>query len=742
MGSNVGSRAFQNARQQKKLKKQAETLLAAAFTAYREGRQADAQSLCRELLQEQPNCFEALHILGVSIVHGGRFAEGLPWLERAVALDPGSAEAQSNLGFALLNLARYDEARAHLQKAIVLQPNFPTAQRNLADTLLHLKLPEPALAAFIRAIQLKPDDADAWSNRAVAELMLGRWDAATASSERALALRPGHVEALINNGQAQLELRHFAIAEAAFNAALAIQPNRAELLAHRGRLYLLMDRRAQSEADYDAALALDRTLIAGWQGKAELSILNGNLAQATAACNKLLEQNPRSEVGLTLRGACLGRLGDPAGAIQQFDSALEIRPDYAEAISKKIFYQDFVPESDFAVQQATRRAWWDVYGCKFPRRILAARALDPNKRIVIGYVSSDFRMHSAAFAFLPVLRNHDKTRFQVNCYASSTARDSFTETFRSLADVWVDVSALSDDELADRIQADGVDILVDLSGHTTGNRLNVFARKPAPVQVTAWGNGTGTGLATMDYIFADPVSIPLEARSLFAEAVYDLPSVITIDPIVALKPSALPMRANGHVTFGVFNRVSKISDSALALWCRLLREIDGARLIVKDIALSDPMVRDMLLARFLAHGTADGRVICLGGSERHDHLRAFAQIDIALDPFPQNGGISTWEALYMGVPVVAKLGRGAASRMAGGILRAIGLDDWVADDDDGYVAIAKRFAAQPDQLEQLRAELPDIIARKPAGDVAVYTQQVEAGYRQFWRDHCAAAARG
>jgi predicted O-linked N-acetylglucosamine transferase (SPINDLY family) len=439
-------------------------------------------------------------------------------------------------------------------------------------------------------------------------------------------------------------------------------------------------------------------------------------------------------------GTCLGKLGDTAGAIWHFDRALEIRPDCDDAITKKIFLLDFLPEADFAIQQAARKYWWDAIGSRFARRKLAARSLDPQKRIVVGYVSSDFRTHSAAFAFLPVLRSHDRANFQINCYSCSPIRDSMTEVFRSLADLWVDAVGLSDDELADRIEADGVDVLVDLSGHTAGSRLYVFARKPAPVQVTAWGHATGTGIQTMDYLLSDPVIIPENVRDLFAERIYDLPSAITIEPIADVQPSALPMLRNGFVTFGVFNRIDKISDQALAVWSKLLRAVTGSKIVVKHFALDDALVRDGLVGRFVAQGITQDSVVCIGRTERRDHLKAFENIDISLDPFPQNGGISTWESLYMGVPVVAKLGNGTASRISGALLNAIGFDDWVANDDDGYVAIARKFASQPAELEKLRADLPARIASSPAGNVAVYTERVEAGYRQFWRDYCATAS--
>ena len=738
MQTTAGSRAVPNAKLQKKLRKQAEALLA-AFAAYQEGRHADVQSLCRRALRDQPNNFDAMHLLGVSILECERFEDAKRILERAVILDPSSADAHSNLGFALFNLEAYDEARSCYEKALALRPDFPTALRNLGNALFRLELAEPAIAAFTRAIELKPDDVEAYCNRGVAELMLKRYDAAIKSAEMALTVQPRHFEAMVGKGLAQLELRHFEVAEAAFNAALSIKPDMAELLAHRGRLYLASGRTKAAEADFDAAAALEPTLELAWRGKAQVSMLTGSVAQAIVACKKVLEQNPTSEIGLSLLGACLGRLGDTAAAIQYFDRALQIKPDCDEAITKKIFYLDFLPDADFAAQQAARKYWWDAIGSKFAKRKLAPRLLEPEKRIVVGYVSSDFRTHSAAFAFLPVLRTHDKANFQVNCYSCSPKRDSLTTVFQSSADVWAEAAALSDDELADRIQADGVDILVDLSGYTTGNRIGVFARKPAPVQVTAWGSGTGTGLATMDYFFADPVTIPADVRHLFAERVHDLPSVITMEPITHLKPSALPLLGNGFVSFGVFNRIDKISDEVLALWAKLLRRVTGSKIVIKHLALDEAFLRDALVGRFVAQGVPEDSVICMGSSERSDHLKAFERIDISLDPFPQNGGISTWESLYMGVPVVAKLGNSASSRAGGAILKAIGLDDWVAADDDGYVAIAQRFAAMPAYLEQLRAELAVRIASSLAGNVTVYTQRVEAGYRQFWRDYCATA---
>ncbi len=739
MQSTIGSRAFQNARMQKKNRKQADGLLPQAVTAYRGGRHADAQAICGQILALVPDHFEALHLLGASALDSGRLDLAEQALTRAVALEPRSAEAQANLGLVLFSMKRYEEARAAQERAIALKPNFATALSSLGNTLMNMRLFEQAIEAHDRAVAIKPDFADAYCNRGMAQLLLQRNEDARQSFERALALAPRHMQATFGKGLVSINLRHFDQALAAFDAALAMKPGTAAVTAQRGRLYVQMGRFKEAEADFDAALATDPMLEAALLGKAHVCVLTERIAPAMAACKRVLEHNPASEVALLWLGACFAKQGDTAGAIQHFDRALEIKPDFEDAILKKIFALDFYPDADVATHQAVRREWWERIGAHIARRQLKFIDRDPDRRITVGYVSSDFRSHSAALTFLPVLRHHDHEAFKVIGYSCSPLVDSVTEQCKAAADGWVEAWQLSDDELADRIQSDQVDILVDLSGHSAGNRLTVFARKPAPIQVTAWGNATGTGLPTMDYFFADPITVPPAARPLFAEQVYDLPALITTDPLPGAQPTLLPMLRNGYVTFGVFNRIDKISDQVLSVWSALLRALPEARIVIKNGALDDTFLRDGLVSRFVAHGIGESRLTCLGASMRKEHIAAFAGIDISLDPFPQNGGVSTWESLQAGVPVVAKLGNSSASRAGGAIVKAIGLDDWVAEDDDGYVAIALKHAAAPAELARLRAELPTRVAASPAGNVETYTRKVEEGYRQFWRRYCASA---
>ncbi|MBH5371398.1 O-linked N-acetylglucosamine transferase, SPINDLY family protein [Bradyrhizobium glycinis] len=740
MQSSAGARAFQNARLQKKLKKQADAVITAAASAFGQGRYAETEAICGQILQAIPDHFDATHLLGLCAQEGGRLEQAQQLLERAVAIDPRSAEAHNSLATLYFVLQKLEAARACQEKAIALKPNFAPALTGLGNTLLQMNLREQAIEMYDRAIRLKPDHADALCNRGLAELALRRFDRARESLDRALLFQPRHAEALVGKAVVGLELKHYDDAEAALAAALTIRPGSAKILAQRGRLNYELGRLEPALADFEAALAVSPNLELALRGKAQACLMMGKTAQALAAAAALLERNPRSEAGLALMGFAHSNQGEMDAAIEYLNRALAIRPDYEDAIRGKIFLQDHRAEADFALQQAVRRDWWDLIGSKIPQRTLPKRPLDPEKQIVVGYVANEFRHHSAALTLLPVLRRHDHANFKIICYSCSPSRDAMTAKFESLADAWVDAWQLSDDELADRIEADKVDILIDVSGHTTGNRLQLFARKPAPIQATGFGHATGTGMPTVDYVLADPVFIPQSARHLLAEKVYDLPCLITIDPILDVPPSEPPMLRNGYVTFGVFNRVSKISDHAIRVWSNVMREVTGSKIVVKHTLLDDPLVRDGLLARFVAQGIAAEDVICLGSTPRHEHLLALAKVDISLDTFPQNGGISTWESLYAGVPVVAKLGIGASSRAGASIVAAVGLSDWVAEDDDGYVEIARKFASQPEYLAKLRAGLPAQIAASPAGNIEIYTRELEAGYRKFWRDYCAAAA--
>lgn len=606
----------------------------------------------------------------------------------------------------LFDLRRYDEALAAVDKALALDPAFAEAWLGRGNILSELKRHDDAGAACDKALALQPEFAEAWLGRGNVWRDLGRYEDALSAYDKALQRKPDLAEAWLGRGNTFHETRRGDEAVAAFDKALALNPALVEAWLGRGNACHELKRGYEALAAYDKALALNPNMAEAWLG----------------------------------RGNALFETARPAEAAAAFDKALALKPDYADAISNQIFALEFADDAEFAEQQKARRIWWDKVGSAIAAQsqLEHANARDPDRRLKVGYVSGDFWGHSAAFCFRPLLLLHDKRQFDVTCYSCSQIEDELTRDFQRAADRWRNVARASDDELCRQIQADQIDVLVDLSGHTAGNRLRVFARKPAPVQVSA--GATGTGLPTIDYLLSDPVICPQAVRHLFAEKIVDLPCIMTIERLPdRLSVTDPPVLAKGHVTFGMFNRASKISDDAVVLWARILQAVPRSQLLFKHYAFDEASMRSRLLERFAERGIAAERIGFLGATSRREHLAAFKEVDISLDPFPQNGGISTLESLQMGVPVVAKLGNSIASRSAGAILTSVGMADWVADDADGYLAIAVKFAAAPDRLKTLRHELPGRIAASAAGDNAAYTRAVEKAYRTMWAQFCRSA---
>ena len=711
-------------------------VLARAQAFHRFGQLAEAEVGYRKVLKKRPNNFAALHMLAVCEHQNGNFEAALRLLKRALLIDPQLAAAHSNLGAVLQAMQRHDEALASFDKSIALQSDFADAHYNRGSLLLELGSFDEAIISLDQALAISPNHANALNNQGQALHGLGNFTEAIASFTAALKLSPTHTEALVNRGCALVELRRVDEAIADFSLSLAIAPERAAAWANRGEALRFLGRLNEALADSDRALATNPMLPEAWIGRSSILMQMEKVTDALAACQRALAISPASAKALGQLGRCHSLLGDTEATIACFDRALAIKPDDGTVLSNRIFALDFSENGDFGLHQEARSQWWRRIGSKIAAEqpVHHENDRDPRRRIVLGYVSADFGHHSAAHSFRPVLLHHDKSKFEVICYSSSPTDDEVTASFRNAADRWRDVLQWSDERLAQCIRADKVDILIDLSGHTEGSRLRTFARKPAPIQVTAWGHATGTGLPTVDYILSDPVAIPAEVRHLYAERIQDLPCAIIIEPPPAgLHSSEPPVTSNGYLTYGVFNRVSKLSNAAIAVWARILQSDGRSRLLIKHQLIDDASIRSMLLEKFAFHGIAPDRISLMGSTSREQHLAAYRQVDICLDPFPHGGGVSTWETLYMGVPVVAKLGNGVTSRVGGAILSAIGMTDWVATDDDQYVAIALR--STPDSLRKIRHELPDLIDRRCGP--AAYTREVEAAYRMMWEKWCA-----
>jgi predicted O-linked N-acetylglucosamine transferase (SPINDLY family) len=706
-----------------------------SLDCHRRGLLTEAQKGYRRILKKHPDHFDALHMLGVSEKQLGNHEAAMRLIKRALLSNPQSASVHSNLGSLLMDLKRFEEAVAACDKAIELDPRLVDAHYNRGNALVELGQFTKAVDSFRKALAIDPRHANAHNNCGNALCKSRQFLEAMSCYDQSITLNPGYAQAYANRAAASIELHRIDNAISDLDRALALQPRNVEAWTNRGEALLRDHRFDDALANFDRALELDPKSLAAWLGRAHVLGLSRRIAEAKNACQEALAIEPMSVNGLVQLGQCHLFQAEIDLAIGCFDKALSIDPGHEAALANRIFALDFSTKAVFAHHQAARADWWRAIGSKEAQRAGSVHANDrtPDRKLVVGYVSAEFKRRSAAYSYRPIFENCDKVKFEVVCYSNSPTSDDFTETFKQYADRWRDISRWSDDQLVDCIQRDHVDILVDLSGFCAGNRLRVFARKPAPIQVTAWGHANGTGLPTIDYLFSDPVAIPSDVRHHYAEQIYDLPCLIGFEPPPnGSRSSVPPVSKNGFLTYGVFNRVSKFSDDAIKLWSNLLLADLTSRLIIKDQMLDDRETCNNLLARFRARGVDPARMSLLGSTVREAHLAAFGEVDICLDPYPHGGGVSTWEALYMGVPVVTKLGHGLAGRMSGAILHAIGLTDWVATDDNGYLEIAKRPARA--QLEGLRRDLPSLIDRR-CGPLS-YTKAVEGAYREMWRRYC------
>ena len=457
-------------------------------------------------------------------------------------------------------MKQYNSALMSFDKALTLQPQYADAYLAKGNVFGALKRYNEAITSYDSALALKPDMAEAWLGRGNIFRALGHFKESLVAFDKALSLNSGLVEAWLGRGNTLFELRHYDDARAAFAKAVSLQPDFAEAWLGRGNVDCVLARLDDALAAYDKLLTLKPNSADAWIGRGVVLGGRRKLDDGLDAIDRGLALKPNSPEGWLARGRMLFETNRIAEAVAAYDKALLVKPDFADAISSRVFAIDFLTESDFAAQQEARNLWWKIVGSPIAEGSQAHHhdTVDPDRRLKVGYVSSDFRQHSAARCFRPMLGCHDKASFEIACYSCSTVEDGVTREFEEIADHWRNVAQLSDDELSKLIQADEIDILVDLSGHTGGNRLTVFARKPAPVLVSA--GATGTGIPKIDYLFSDKVTCPPDVRHLFAEKIYDLPSIMTIEPMLYQIPiSKPPVRSNGYVTFGVFNRVSKIS---------------------------------------------------------------------------------------------------------------------------------------------------------------------------------------
>ena len=500
----------------------------------------------------------------------------------------------------------------------------------------------------------------------------------------------------------------------------------------------------------DAAAASYRRAIAIHPGFAEThdnlgGVLRdqGRLDEAAASCRRAIALNPDLAKAHLNLGNVLTDQVKLDEALVCYDQALSLEPDFIEAHSNRLFSLHYRSGHSAQALLAEHRRWDERHGGGgLASRPSFANVRDPERRLRIGYVSGDFRRHSVSYFLESVLAAHDRSVVEVFCYSNNAINDEVTARLRASADHWRGIVGVSDDDAAAMIERDGVDILVDLSGHTAKNRLTLFARKPAPVQATWLGYPNTTGLAAMDYRIVDPITDPdAIADGWASEALVRLEGGFLCyappgDAPPVVKPPSL---ASGVVTFASFNNPTCCRDQTVETWAAVLHRVAGSRLLLKGKPFADEGARSLLETRFAAHGSDPGRLILtsLTGSLGAHLEAAMAKVDIGLDPFPYNGTTTTCEALWMGAPVVSLIGERHAGRVGASLLARVGLEALIASDRGQYVEIAAGLAADPARLTDLRKTLRARLQASPLCDAPAFAASLEAAFRAMWRRWCA-----
>ena len=583
---------------------------------------------------------------------------------------------------------RLAEACALYQQAIETDPAHAAGYLNLGGALEARGDPEGAGAAY-RAL-LARDAVNPFANYNLAMLALARGTADAAPLlERALAAKADFPEA------------HVALAHA---------------LESAGEL----ERAAQQ---LRRALELRPEFAGAWYNYALLQRRLDDPDAAAESLGRALAIEPDNAAALQVRASLLRGAGRVAEALELYARARRLDPQSFQLESAELFallFSDAVSEQELF---ARHRA----FGNRLEAKYGSIRKLSPGrKRVRIGYLSPDLWRHPVALFLIPVLEHHDRSAFEIFCYSTGTTSDGVTEELRGLADVWRDATAMSDEALAQAVREDGIDILVDLAGHSGDSRLGVFAQRPAPVQVSWLGYLHTTGLRSIQYRLCDRHTDPQpQADALHTEKLLRLPhSQWCYRPFLTLPHAAQPpSRANGAITFGSFNQPAKISPLTLERWRELLERVPGSRLLVAGVA-------GQRAAQALKRELGEARVRIVGRVGLDEFFRLLDAVDIALDTTPYSGGTTTCDALWMGVPVVTEPGARSVSRSAASVLSTLGLSDWIAA-PGGYAALAAAKAGRAAELDALRSTLRARMQSSPLMDEAGFTRALEAAYRSM-----------
>jgi len=714
--------------------KQLDTLL----KYYQDGRYVEAEKLALLITKKFPKHQFAWKVLTVIFNRANKISEALYTVQKSVELNPNDIESYKKLSFILQKLGKLNEAEESYKKILVLKPDSIEVY-NYLGVLQHEqgKFTE-AEASYKKMIALKPELAEVYNNLGNTLNEQGKFIEAEASFRKAIILKPQYFEVYYNMG-IMLNVQHkFNEAEESYKKALAIKPDYVEAYNNLGNTLNEQGKFIEAEASFRKAIALKPDHIQAYNNLGITLDEQGKFIEAEASIRKAISLKHDYTEAYSNLGKILHELGKLEEAIENYDKAIKSKVDYFKAYSNKNFclnYSSSYSPLYIYKQHLKFEKQFGRFKAKSPLSIKIRKK--SNERLRIGYVSGDFRAHSVAYFFKPLLQNHNSQVVETFCYYNNNFIDKITNSIMTTCDHWRSIFGITDSEIFKIIRKDKIDILVDLSGHTGKNNLLVFAQKPAPIQVTWLGYPNTTGLSSIDYRFTDIIADPIgEADDLHSEKLFRLPNGFLCfqGNEKVLSKSNPPQTHYDYITFGSFNNLSKITSEVIDVWSKILNLIPKSHLILKCRKLKHN--KDYYYELFKNKGINKDRIQLYDHlPSTSDHLELYNSIDIGLDPFPYNGATTTCEALWMGVPVITLLGDRHAGRVGASILTNVGLKDFIARDIDSYINLAVKMSANTKKLKEIRMTLRRQMQESLLCDARSFADNVETSYKDMWHNY-------
>jgi protein O-GlcNAc transferase len=704
----------------------------------------------------------------------GRRDEALAALQKAVELAPDYHEGHANLGNLLNEMGRFVEAESANRASLEILPDAPVALNNLGNSLLGQRKLDEAIEQYKRTLELVPDFIDAENNWALALINLGQVEEAVEHFRKAIQINPARHDLHNNLGAALSRLQRFSDAGASFQTAVDLKPDYAEAQNNLGSALRALGSADQAIPFFEKAVELNPKFIAAHNNLASALSEIGQKSKALEVIEEAIKLHPESPIerfmramilrdlnrideaagelqqalkfdsnyvpALTSYGYMLLERGELAEAMEKFQAAMKLKPD-PQGHSNVLMIINYHPGYTPADLLEAHRGWAELH----ENPLMAhwqphTNDRDPDRRLRVGYVSPDFREHSVRYFLEPILQHHNREQFEIFAYAHLANTDMTTWRLRSHIDQWREISGKTSDEVAQQVRADQIDILIEVAGHTGGNALPTFARKPAPVQINMIGFPSTTGLSAIDYRVTDERCDPLGVSDRFnSEKLIRMPGVFWcyLPPITSPDVGPLPSATGRAITFTSVNNFTKVTPAVQKMWAQILAAVPGARLIIQTSAMGSEHTQQKILAVFSQEGVLPSRIEFRKSTGLPEYLQLLNESDMTLDPFPFNGGTTTCHSLWMGAPVVTLAGDRHASRMGLSMMTAIGLPEFVAYTPEEYVQIAVRFASDLPRLADIRAGMRDRLLASPLLDHAGYTRNLESAYRQVWQTWCA-----